>query len=79
MKNTIQQPLKRKLTGPIDKRMKFYWARSHFLLFYCNCSKFSNTFLLLNKMLVIRAEINKALVRIANGADPDQTASSEAV
>ena len=33
----------------------------------------------LNKMIVIRAEINKLLVRIANREDPDQTASSEAV
>ena len=30
-------------------------------------------------MLVIRARIDKMLVRIANSEDPDQTASSEAV
>ena len=30
-------------------------------------------------MLAIRAEIYKMLVRIANSADPDQAASSEAV
>ena len=30
-------------------------------------------------MLVIRAGINKMLVRIANRADPDQTASEEAL
>ena len=38
-----------------------------------------NTFLFLitNEMLVIRAGINKMLVRIANREDPDQTASSE--
>ena len=32
-----------------------------------------------NEMLVIRAGINKMLVRIANKEDPDQTASSYAV
>ena len=44
-------------------------------------SKISNTFLFLfsNKMLLIRTEIYKMLVRIANREDPDQTASSEAV
>ena len=49
--------------------------------FYRKCSKISNTFLflLLNKMLVIRAGIHKLLVRIANMEDPDQTAFSEAV
>ena len=30
-------------------------------------------------MLIIRAEILKILIRIANREDPDQTASSEAV
>ena len=30
-------------------------------------------------MLVIKAGVNKLLVRIANSEDPDQTASSEAV
>ena len=48
---------------------------------YGKCSKISNTFLFLfsNKMLVFRAGNHKRLVRIANRADPDQTASSEAV
>ena len=36
-------------------------------------------FLFLNKMMVIRAGIQKMLLRIANRADPDQTASSEAI
>ena len=36
-------------------------------------------FLFSNKMLGFRAGIHKMLVRIANGEDPDQTASSEAV
>ena len=42
-------------------------------------SKSSNTFLFLfaNKMLVIRAEIHKMLIRIANRTDPYQTASSD--
>ena len=46
---------------------------------YGKCSKISKTFLVLfsNKMLVIRAGIHKMLVRIANGEDPDQTASSD--
>ena len=45
------------------------------------CSKISNAFLFLfsNKMLIVRAEIHKMLVRIANREDPDQTASSEAM
>ena len=45
------------------------------------CSKILNgfLFLFLNKMLVIRAEIHKMLVRIANREDPDQTASTDAV
>ena len=46
------------------------------------CSKFSeirniSLFQLSSKMLVVRAEIHKMLVRIANREDPDQTASSE--
>ena len=36
-------------------------------------------FLFSNKMLVIRAGINKMLIRKANKEDRDQTASSEAV
>ena len=36
-------------------------------------------FLISNKILVIRAEIHKMLVRIANREDPNQTISSEAV
>ena len=49
--------------------------------YYGKCSKISNTFLFLfsNKMLLIRFEIHKMLVRIANREDPDQTASEEAV
>ena len=48
---------------------------------YSKCPKISNTFLflLLNKMLVMRAGIHKMLVRITNMEDPDQTASEEAV
>ena len=44
---------------------------------YSKCSKTWNTFLFLvsNKMFVIRVGINKMLVRLANGEDPDQTAS----
>ena len=44
---------------------------------YGKCSEF--LFLFSNKLLVFRAGIHKILVRIANGEDPDQTASSEAV
>ena len=48
---------------------------------YSKCSKISNTFhfLFTKRMLVIKAEIHKMLVRIVNREDPDQTASSEAV
>ena len=48
---------------------------------YGKCSKIWNTllFLFYNKLVAIRAGINKMLVRIANREDPDQTASSEAV
>ena len=44
-----------------------------YLNLWSKCSKISNTFLLLfsNKMLVIRAGIDKMLVRIANREDPD--------
>ena len=51
------------------------------LTVYGKCSKISNTFrfLFTNKMLVLRSQIHKMLVRIANREDPDQTASSEAV
>ena len=42
-------------------------------------SPYTFHFLLSKKMLVIRAGIQKLLVRIANREDPDQTASSEAV
>ena len=51
------------------------------ILYNGKCSKISNTFLfrLLYKMLVIRAEIHKMYVRIANREEPDLTASSEAV
>ena len=40
------------------------------------CSKTWNTFLFLvsNKIFVIRVGINRMLVRLANGEDPDQTA-----
>ena len=40
---------------------------------------FKDLFLFSNKMLAIRAEIHKMLVRIVNREDPDQTASGEAV
>ena len=47
------------------------------------CSETLNTlkflFLFPSKMLLIRGEIDKMLVRIANRKEPDQTASSEAV
>ena len=45
---------------------------------YCKCSNISNSFLFLFSitMLVLRAGINKMLVRIANREDPAQTASS---
>ena len=33
----------------------------------------------LNKMLILRAGVDKMVVRIANKEDPDQTVSSEAV
>ena len=48
---------------------------------YSKCLKVLNIFLfiLLNKMLVIKAGIHKMLDRVANREDPDQTASSEAV
>ena len=48
---------------------------------YGKCSKISNTFVFLfsNIMLVIRAKVCQIFGRIANSADPDQTASSEAV
>ena len=48
---------------------------------YRKRSKISSTFLFLFsiKMLDIRAGIHKMCVGIANSADPDQTASSEAV
>ena len=48
---------------------------------YGKCSKIWNTllFLFYNKLVAIRAGINKMLVRIANREDPDQTASSEAI
>ena len=48
---------------------------------YTECSNFLNTFLFLflTKMLAIRAETDKMLVRTANREEPDQTASSEAV
>ena len=48
---------------------------------YGKCSKILNTFLFLfsNKMVVIKAGINKMIVIIANREDPDQTASTDAV
>ena len=49
---------------------------------YGKCSKMLNTFLVLISntiILVNEAGIHKMLVRLANGVDPDQTASSEAV
>ena len=50
-------------------------------LTYGKSSKISKTFLFLfsNKMLVFRARIHKMCARTANSADPDQTASKEAV
>ena len=48
---------------------------------YGKGSKILNTslFFFSNIIMVIRAGINKILVRITNREDPDQTASSEAV
>ena len=48
---------------------------------YGKCSKILNNFhsLLSKKIWVIRAGIYKMLIRTANGEDPDQSASSEAV
>ena len=40
-----------------------------------NLEHFSRSVLIANEMLVIKAEIHKVLVRIANREDPDQTAS----
>ena len=41
------------------------------------CSKILNTlyFFFTNKIVVIKARINKMFVRVANSEDPDQTAS----
>ena len=73
---------------PIQLKPVFFHGLVHInrvqvinVLWYGKCFKISNTFLFLisNKMLVIRAGTHKMLVRIANRADPDQTASSEAV
>ena len=46
-----------------------------------NFLKFQTLFFIIYsyETLVIRAGIHKMLVRITNGEDPDQTASSEAV
>ena len=48
---------------------------------YGKCSESLNTFLIQfsNKVLVIRTETHKKIVNLSNSADPDQTASSEAV
>ena len=59
-----------------------FYCMGHCIRFqYGQCSEIVNTLLFLfsNKMVVIRAGINKMIVRIANREDPDQTASSEAV
>ena len=58
----------------------YHWATA-LPISYCKCSKISNTFLLLfaDKVLVIRAQIYKMCVRIANRKNSDQTASAEAV
>ena len=61
----------------------YYKIRYNMLVVYMygKYSKISNAFLILfsNKMMIIRAEIHKLLVRKANREDPDQTASEEAV
>ena len=44
---------------------------------YSKCSNIWNTFRFSNKMMVFKAGIHKILVRIANGVDPDQTASEK--
>ena len=66
---------------PVAEWIGYFPPDTLLSLVYSNCSKISNTFLFpySNKMLVFRAEIHRMLVRIANRADPDQTASSEAV
>ena len=53
----------------------------HVFMNYCVCSKMSNTFIFLfaTEMYVIRAGIQKMLVRIANSKDDNPTASSGAV
>ena len=42
-------------------------------------AQFSLLFLISNKIFVIRTDIHKTLVRIANREDPDKTASLEVV
>ena len=65
--------------------VKIWWSGKLYdtgeYILYSKCYKFSNTFLFLflSKILVIRAGIDKMLVRIANREEPDQTACSEAV
>ena len=57
------------------------WILTFLHFYYSKCFKILITFLVLflAKMVIIKAEIHKMLVRIANREDPDQTASSEAV
>ena len=59
------EEMKQSLLSAIDKKVQ---AKCK----YGKCSKISNTFLFLFSinMLVFRAEINKTLVRIANGDNP---------
>ena len=52
------------------------------LISYNKCSKILNTFFLSSQIicwLIIRAGIDKILVRIANREDPDQTASESLI
>ena len=58
------------------------WAKTYLdYLVYGKCSKHSNLLLFFfsSKMVVIRAGINKVLVKITKREDPGQTASLEAV
>ena len=65
-----------KLLEPLPQLIAAYACLKN-VFQYGECSKISNTFLILfsNKMLIIRAGIHNILVRIANLEDPDQTAS----
>ena len=55
-------------------------ALAEHYIYYGKFYKISNTFFsFYSQMFIIRTGIHEILVRITNGEDPDQTASSEAV